>query len=397
MCRKHHGALYGTMVSVEPKNFHWLQGQEAVVRYRSSPTLERPFCSHCGSTVPDVSGEACICPAGTFDDDLEMKPQAHIFTASKSPMCEITDTLPQFDEYPPGFGSALPAPPSRVAASTQSDSVQGSCLCGAVAFEIDAAPPRLVNCHCSRCRRSRGAAHGTNFFARMEQFRWTRGAEKVRTYKLPDASLFTTGFCTDCGSLMPSAFEALRRYIVPVGSIDTPLTIKPADDAIACVGPDPDRILQRTRQQIVECLRIDDDIRVSALHDRGALAGRSRQDVLDVDLLTAASHDIGRARGHIGGRQHSAGGGADQPPVLQSTDIANVSCVVNEGAQETQFTFAAERAARVFGVGQERADFIDNLFGFPQHQHCRLVELRGFPGVKQLSGPEIAEGGSNRC
>lgn len=227
MCRKHNGTLYATSVGVAPKNFRWLQGQDAIAHYRSSLAFERPFCRHCGSTVPDATGEVCVCPAGTFDDDLEMKPQAHIFAASKSPMCEITDALQQFDEYPPGFGSAVSAP-AHAAALTESDAVQGSCLCGAVAFEIEAVPPRLVNCHCSRCRRSRGAAHGTNFFASLERLHWTRGAEKVRTYKLPDASLFTTGFCADCGSLMPSVFEALRRYLVPVGSIDTPLAIKPA-------------------------------------------------------------------------------------------------------------------------------------------------------------------------
>lgn len=226
MCRKHHGALYGTTVGVEPQNFRWLQGQVAIVHYRSSSAFERPFCGHCGSTVPDTSGKVFICPAGTFADDLEIKPRAHIFTASRSPMWEITDTLQQFNEYPPGLGDAMPAP-AHAAESAKADSVQGSCLCGAVAFEIDAVPQRLTNCHCSRCRRSRGAAHGTNCFVRMEHLRWTRGADKVRSYKLPDASLFTTGFCTDCGSLMPSAFETLRRYIVPAGSLDSPLAIKP--------------------------------------------------------------------------------------------------------------------------------------------------------------------------
>jgi len=46
MCRKHHGSLYGTTVGVEKKNFRWLQGEDAIVHYRSSPAFERPFCGH---------------------------------------------------------------------------------------------------------------------------------------------------------------------------------------------------------------------------------------------------------------------------------------------------------------------------------------------------------------
>src|SRR5215510_1674886 len=36
MCRKHHGSLYGTTVGVDPKNFRWIAGEEAITVYRSS-------------------------------------------------------------------------------------------------------------------------------------------------------------------------------------------------------------------------------------------------------------------------------------------------------------------------------------------------------------------------
>ena len=46
--------------------------------------------------------------------------------------------------------------------------VRGGCLCGAIEFEV-VAPFKVVhNCHCSRCRRARGAAHTTNGFTSME-------------------------------------------------------------------------------------------------------------------------------------------------------------------------------------------------------------------------------------
>jgi len=37
---------------------------------------------------------------GTLDDDPGIKPSAHIYVGSKAPWYEITDTLPQFKEFP---------------------------------------------------------------------------------------------------------------------------------------------------------------------------------------------------------------------------------------------------------------------------------------------------------
>jgi len=226
MCRKHHGSLFSTTLGVAPENFRWLQGEDAVSRFRSSPTYERAFCSHCGSVLPDTIGSVVVVPAGGLADDLDASPQAHIFVKSKSPMQAIDDGLPQFDDYPPGFGTAVAAP-ENPAASNPGDTLHGSCLCGAVAFEIDEQPRNLVNCHCSRCRSTRGAAYGTNFFTRTDKLRWTRGSEKVRTYKVPEAQLFASSFCTDCGSKVPAAFTPIKRYIVPAGALDTPLSIRP--------------------------------------------------------------------------------------------------------------------------------------------------------------------------
>lgn len=225
MCRKQSGALFGTNLGVRRENFRWLQGEDAIVHYRSSAAVGRPFCRECGSPLPDVPDDGmAACPAGGLADDLDAKPQAHIFAGSKSPMHDITDDLKRFEEYPPGVGTAVAAP-QNPAAAPDGDTLHGSCLCGAVAFEIDEQPRNLVNCHCSRCRQSRGAAHGTNFFTRLDKLRWTRGTDKVRTYKVPEAQLFSTSFCTDCGSTLPSAFTPIKRYIVPAGALDTPLPI----------------------------------------------------------------------------------------------------------------------------------------------------------------------------
>ena len=46
---------------------------------------------------PDTVGVAM----GTLDQDPGKGPESHIFVGSKAPWHEITDDLPQYDEYPP--------------------------------------------------------------------------------------------------------------------------------------------------------------------------------------------------------------------------------------------------------------------------------------------------------
>jgi len=223
ICRKHHGTLYSTALAADRAQFQWLSGEQQIARYRSSPTYERSFCSQCGSVVPDSSGDLVTIPAGTLQSDPGVKPRAHIFVASKSPMWTIDDDLVQFDEYPPGYGR----PVSYTAPVVENGALTGSCLCGDVAFAVDEIPTKVVNCHCTRCQRSRGTAHATNAFVRQEHLRWLRGAHRARTYKVPEAQAFCTSFCERCGSLLPALFERINRYNVPVGCFDRPLDTKP--------------------------------------------------------------------------------------------------------------------------------------------------------------------------
>jgi hypothetical protein len=177
--------------------------------------------------VPEANAAAglAICPAGNLEGDLGLEPQLHMFVGSKAPWYRITDDLPQYEEYPPQFGmSATPREPVPAGGAD----VAGSCLCGAVAYEIDGPPMRMYYCHCSRCRLGRSAAHASNVFFKAQGFRWTRGAELVREFALPGAQFFGTAFCSRCGSAMPRV--SLERDIVnvPAGSLDTDPGIEPA-------------------------------------------------------------------------------------------------------------------------------------------------------------------------
>ncbi|WP_137937926.1 GFA family protein [Chitinivorax sp. B] len=103
MCRKVHGAAFGSFLHADGAGFRWLAGEDKVRRFDSSPGNVRAFCERCGSNMPvlEEGGAHVIIPAGTLDDDPKLKPIVHIFTANKAPWYEITDHLPQFAGFPP--------------------------------------------------------------------------------------------------------------------------------------------------------------------------------------------------------------------------------------------------------------------------------------------------------
>jgi hypothetical protein len=76
--------------------------------------------------------------------------------------------------------------------------VEGSCLCGAVRFEVS--PPSLfcAHCHCAMCRRSHGAAYVTWFAVPFSQFEVTQGKGELRRRDSSDHG--ARSFCGRCGS-----------------------------------------------------------------------------------------------------------------------------------------------------------------------------------------------------
>lgn len=102
MCRKQHGAAFATYGRVATADLRWT-GEEALVRYASSPEVQRWFCGRCGSSLvwarpahPDTVELAL----GTLDDDPGVRPELHLFVADKAPWDTITDGLPAFDTWP---------------------------------------------------------------------------------------------------------------------------------------------------------------------------------------------------------------------------------------------------------------------------------------------------------
>lgn len=233
MCRKHHGAMFATFLTAPLAGFRWLAGEELVANYHSSENGHRPFCGRCGSAAPTIMRETGLVfvPAGNLDGDPGIRPQMHMFTASRAQWFPITDALPQHKAYPPRFDGGedivrpLPVPKPGV--------VQGSCLCNETAWEFAGPPERVQNCHCSRCRRARSAAHATNAFFKAEQLTWIRGKDNVQSHALKEAKYFGQDFCRHCGSPVPRVVEATGFVVTPCGTLDTAPGVKPLGNIFA--------------------------------------------------------------------------------------------------------------------------------------------------------------------
>jgi hypothetical protein len=226
MCRKQHGTAFATYVVAPLQGFRWQAGEDQVVRYQSSARGSRAFCRVCGSVAPGALPAMGIVfvPAGNLSGDLGIKPQRHIFVGSKAPWDAIADALPQHEAYPPEFqAEGVPRP----VVAPRAGIAEGSCLCGEVAYEIAGVPLRMMNCHCSRCRLGRSAAHASNVFYKIDGFRWTRGADLVREFKVPDAKFHATAFCSRCGSKVPRISPERGVVVVPGGSLDTDPGVRP--------------------------------------------------------------------------------------------------------------------------------------------------------------------------
>ncbi len=225
-CRKHHGSAFATFVAAPESGFAFTSGQSRIAQWVGPSGMPRFFCPTCGSVVPapEPQGELRFVPAGTLHDDCGVKPEAHIFAASHAPWYTITDSVHRYAGAPPGYDD--PNIPTQVRAP-KTGTIGGSCLCDAVRFEIDGDPLVMVNCHCSRCRRGRSAAHASNLFTTFEQFRWTRGEDHVKVYDLPGAARFGTNFCGICGSDVPRHSPKIGRVNIPGGCLDTDPGIRP--------------------------------------------------------------------------------------------------------------------------------------------------------------------------
>ncbi len=102
----------------------------------------------------------------------------------------------------------------------------GSCLCGAVTYEVDGDFDAFYLCHCGRCRKDTGSAHAANLFSSSASLRWLTGEDRVTRFHL-EGTLHARAFCSLCGSAVPQLQSDGSLLVVPAGSLDTSAPIAP--------------------------------------------------------------------------------------------------------------------------------------------------------------------------
>ncbi len=100
MCRKFHGAAFGTLVGVD--GLIWLSGKGLLKEFTASNGSIRTFCMECGSgigfRVKGAAFEEIELAIALFDDEIPVVIDAQIFTKYKANWCELQSELSDFPE-----------------------------------------------------------------------------------------------------------------------------------------------------------------------------------------------------------------------------------------------------------------------------------------------------------
>ena len=105
--------------------------------------------------------------------------------------------------------------------------LNGSCPCGAVRYEVTGDPQRFYHCHCARCRKSSGTGHATNLMLTHARLVFPAGEALLKRYKVPEAERFARQFCSECGSAVARDVPEIGAVVVPAGSLDSAPPIQP--------------------------------------------------------------------------------------------------------------------------------------------------------------------------
>jgi len=94
----------------------------------------------------------------------------------------------------------------------------GSCLCGAVEYEVKGLSGKVYQCHCELCRKQGGSASNTGTIVPFSQLKWLKGEGSVKTWVKETG--FKSCFCGNCGSPAPNPLRGMNYYWVPVGALE---------------------------------------------------------------------------------------------------------------------------------------------------------------------------------
>jgi hypothetical protein len=100
-CRAATGSAFKPFAGIEREKLTIIEGSDQLMVF-GEDELNNTRCRVCGSLLFSVvrDGAYVHVALGSLVDEPGIRPTKHIFVGSKAPWFEITDDLPQFDEYP---------------------------------------------------------------------------------------------------------------------------------------------------------------------------------------------------------------------------------------------------------------------------------------------------------
>lgn len=106
-CQRTAGSPFSVELMVPSEGFE-CEGELAsyTVTGDSGKEVHRRHCAKCASGIfleCDADPGYKFLKAGTLDDATWIKPEMHIFTATKQPWVKISDGLPEYEKAPPGY------------------------------------------------------------------------------------------------------------------------------------------------------------------------------------------------------------------------------------------------------------------------------------------------------
>ena len=106
--------------------------------------------------------------------------------------------------------------------------LRGSCLCGAIRYQLRGTVIAFDLDHCSRCRKSSGSAFKAELMFEAAEFEWVSGELLVKTYEAPVLKKrpgYRRTFCAVCGGPVPIVDGDIIN--VPAGTLDGDPGLRP--------------------------------------------------------------------------------------------------------------------------------------------------------------------------
>jgi hypothetical protein len=99
-CRAATGSAFKAFAGIEREKFEITNGRDMLLIVGAANSNDTR-CAACGSLLFSVvrNGDYVHVALGSLVDAPSIRPTEHIFVGSKAPWFEITDNLPQFEEY----------------------------------------------------------------------------------------------------------------------------------------------------------------------------------------------------------------------------------------------------------------------------------------------------------